>query len=105
MLKLLDNKWRNLIFDELAEHVGRRTNSMEVSHRNIFMGTEVEFKWNDELDGEKLITGVVKDIDDKIFIVDSYEKIYHLKLNQINKILNNTKFRYNLNKLKNIDFL
>jgi hypothetical protein len=52
-----------------------------------------------------IITGVVQEIDEDIIIVDSYEKIYYLELNQITKILNNTKFKYNLNKLNNIDFL
>ena len=105
MLKLLDNKWRNLIFEELSEHVGKTQINPEVSYKNVSIGTEVEFMWVDDLSDKKVITGVVKEIDDNIFIVDSYEKLYYLELNQIIKILNNTKFRYNLNKLKNIDFL
>jgi hypothetical protein len=39
------------------------------------------------------------------FASDSYENIYELEINKITKILNNTKFKYNLNKLNNIDFL
>lgn len=105
MLKLLDNKWRNLIFDELAEHTGKTRTNPEVSIRNISIDTEVEFIIFDELNEKKIITGVVKEIDDNIYIVDSYEKLYYLELDQISKILNNTKFKYNLNRLKNIDFL
>ena len=36
---------------------------------------------------------------------NSYERIYDVNLDMISKILNNTKFKYNLNKLNNIDFL
>lgn len=104
MFKLLDNKWRNLIIEELQEHIGKYSTNPEVSFKNLKKGTEVEFSW---LDDETLmiITGVVQEIDDDIIIVDSYEKIYYLELRQINKILNNTKFKYNLNLLNNIDFL
>jgi hypothetical protein len=106
MFKLLDNKWRNLIISELQEHIGKYKSNPEVSYRNIAIGTEVEFEWFDDSIRElQIITGVVEEVDEDIFIVDSYEKIYHLELNQITKILNNTKFKYNLNKLNNIDFL
>jgi len=106
MFKLLDNKWRNLIITELEEHIGRYNTSPEVSSKNITIGTEIEFLWNDIVSSElQVITGVVIEVDEDIFIIDSYEKIYHLELNQINKILNNNKFKYNLNKLNNIDFL
>ena len=37
--------------------------------------------------------------------VDSYENIYNVGIDSIKKILNNSKFKYNLNKLNNIDFL
>ena len=106
MFKLLDNKWRTLIITELEEHIGKYNTSPEVSVKNIHLGTEVEFGWIDNISPEiKIITGVVIEIDESIFIVDSYEKIYHLELDQISKILNNNKFKYNLNKLNNIDFL
>jgi hypothetical protein len=106
MFKLLDNKWRNLIIEELQEHIGKYSTNPEVSFRNINNGTEVEFSWFDnELNQNIIITGVVIEIDDDLIIVDSYEKIYNLQLTQIVKILNNTKFKYNLNKLNNIDFL
>jgi hypothetical protein len=106
MFKLLDNKWRNLIIEELQEHIGRYNTNPEVAFRNINLGTEVEFSWLDsDLNQNMIITGVVQEIDEDIIIVDSYEKIYYLELNQITKILNNTKFKYNLNKLNNIDFL
>jgi hypothetical protein len=53
------------------------------------------------------ITGDVieTDYDASTFKVNSYEKIYEVEINMITKILNNTKFKYNLNKLNNIDFL
>lgn len=108
MFKLLDNQWRNLIINELQDHIGKNKNSKEVTNRNIYVGTEIEFLFFDEvLEEEKLITGVVlePDYDESIFKVDSFEKIYMVKISDITKILNNTKFKYNLNKLNNIDFL
>jgi len=53
------------------------------------------------------ITGVVieADYETSYYKVDSYEHIYEIEIRQITKILNNTKFKYNLNKLNNIDFL
>lgn len=107
MFKLLDNKWRNLIILELQDHIGKNINSKDITNRNIYEGTEIEFSWVDETGEEKLITGVViePDYEESVFRVDSYENIYDVELNQITKILNNTKFKYNLNKLNNIDFL
>ena len=108
MFKLLDKKWRNLIIFELQDHIGKNTNSKEVTNRNIYEGTEIEFEWIDEFNKEVIIiTGVViePDYENSIFKVDSYENIYNVRLELITKILNNTKFKYNLNKLNNIDFL
>lgn len=107
MFKLLDNKWRNIIIDELQEHVGKNKNSKEVTNRNIYEGTEIEFQWEDSFGNDMMITGVVLETyyKDSKFKVDSYEKIYIVELKDITKILNNTKFKYNLNKLNNIDFL
>jgi len=107
MFKLLDNKWRNLIISELQDHIGKNSNSKEITNRNIYIGTEIEFEWVDEFDEEKLITGVVMETDytNSVFRVDSYENFYDVEISQITKILNNTKFKYNLNKLNNIDFL
>ena len=108
MFKLLDNKWRNLIISELQEHIGKQHYSNDVMNRNIHMGTEIEFKAYDNGIKEIIhITGVVieADYDYSIYKVDSYEKIYEVELIDITKIINNTKFRYNLNKLNNIDFL
>lgn len=108
MFKLLDKKWVNLILSELEEHIGKNDNSKEVKNRNIYVGTEIEFTCIDiETNEEKIITGVVLETnyEDSKFKVDSYENIYSVDLEDINKILNNTKFKYNLNKLKNIDFL
>lgn len=107
MFKLLDNKWRNLVITELQEHIGKSKNSKEVLNRNIYEGTEIEFQYIDEFDNLKMITGVVKETiyHENYFIVDSYERIYKVNLEDIIKIFNNTKFKYNLNKLNNIDFL
>lgn len=108
MFKLLDNKWRNLIITELQDHIGRNSNSKEVTNRNIYIDTELEFIIIDTItEEEKMITGVVieTDYDNNLFKIDSYENIYMIHLEQIVKILNNTKFKYNLNKLNNIDFL
>jgi hypothetical protein len=107
MFKLLDNKWRNLIIMELQEHIGKISKSKDITNRNIYDGTEIEFTWIDHAGKEKSITGVVveSDYENSIFKVDSYENIYEISINQITKILNNTKFKYNLNKLNNIDFL
>jgi hypothetical protein len=107
MFKLLDNKWRNLIIVELQDHIGKNTNSKEITNRNIYIGTELEFSHKDALGKEKVFTGVVQeaDYDNSIFKIDSFEKIYEVHINSIIKILNNTKFKYNLNKLNNIDFL
>ena len=108
MFKLLDNKWRNLIITELQDHIGKNINSKDITNRNIYEGTEIEFIWDDPItEEEKIITGVVMetDYDSSIFKVDSYENIYMVNIKNITKILNNTKFKYNLNKLNNIDFL
>ena len=108
MFKLLDNNWRNLIINELQDHIGKNKNSKDVTNRNIYEGTEIEFIWFDEmLEEDKLITGVVMETnyDDSNFKVDSFEKMYLVEISDITKILNNTKFKYNLNKLNNIDFL
>lgn len=106
MFKLLENEWRNMILNELQEHIGKSKKSKEISNRNIHEGTEIEFLFYE--DGEdKLITGVVLETDyvESKFKVDSYENIYTVDIDDITKILNNTKFKYNLNKLNNIDFL
>jgi hypothetical protein len=110
MFKLLDNKWRNMIISELQEHIGKQHYSHEVRNRNIHIGTEIEFLHADPYDlVEDLIhiTGVVieADYENSLYRVDSYERMYEITIESITKILNNTKFKYNLNKLNNIDFL
>jgi hypothetical protein len=108
MFKLLDNKWRNLIINELQTHIGKCYNSKEICNKNIYQGTEIEFLWPDDTTNDnKIITGVVMDVDYEysVFKVDSYENIYEVEIDKITKILNNTKFKYNLNKLDNIDFI
>ena len=107
MFKLLDNKWRNLIIVELQDHIGKNINSKEITNRNIYVGTELEFSHLDPLGNDKVYTGVVTETDyeQSIFKIDSYENIYEIHITSIIKILNNTKFKYNLNKLNNINFL
>lgn len=107
MFKLLDNKWRNMIIEELHEHIGRTQSSKEIKNRNIYEGTEVEFVNVDIFDEEKLFTGVVIETNypESKFKIDSYENVYEVHISSITKILNNTKFKHNLNKLDNIDFL
>lgn len=106
MFKLLENKWRNMIISELQDHIGKSKTDKDIKNRNIYIGTEIEFTWmegNDEI----YITGVVVDADYQlsIFKVDSYENMYDVDISMVTKILNNSKFKYNLNKLNNIDFL
>lgn len=107
MFKLLDNKWRMMIITELQDHVGKQSYSKEIMNRNIFEGTEIEFLAVDFENNPIHITGVVLETnyEESIFRVDSFENIYHVKLTDITQILNNTKFKHNLNKLNNIDFL
>lgn len=103
MFKLLDNKWKNMIISELQDHIGKTHGNKDVKNRNIYVGTEIEFLDSDGLH----ITGVVTETyyEESIFMVDSMEKIYEVEMTSITKILNNNKFKYNLNKLNNIDFL
>lgn len=107
MFKLLDNKWRNLIIVELQDHIGKNINSKDITNRNIYVGTELEFRHLDPLGESKIYTGVVieTDYDNSYFKVDSFENLYEIHISDITKILNNSKFKYNLNKLDNIDFL
>jgi hypothetical protein len=107
MFKLLDSRWRNMVLKELEEHIGKSKTSKEIKNRNIYEGTEIEFIWADIFDNEKLITGVVvsTNYEESKYKVDSYENIYEIGIENITKILNNEKFKYNLNKLNNIDFL
>ncbi len=107
MFKLLDNKWRNLIILELQDHIGKNTNSKEITNRNIYLGTELEFQHQDILGESRLYTGVVVEAnyETSFFKIDSYENIYVVNIKDVKKILNNSKYKYNLNKLNNIDFL
>lgn len=107
MFKLLDGKWRNMIISELQEHIGRTSGSKDIMNRNIYEGTEIEFIQDDHFGHKSHITGVVMEAyyETSEFKVDSYENIYIIHISEITKILNNTKFKNNLNKLNNIDFL
>lgn len=67
MFKLLDKKWRNLIILELQDHIGKNTNSKEITNRNIYEGTEIEFQWLDEFSDHMItITGDVVELIMKI---------------------------------------
>ncbi len=115
MFKLLNNKYRKTIITELQDHIGKtRSNNLYVSHRNLIINAEVEFKIFDHAtDTEKLVTGIIIDIkqedpknsDSRRYKIDSFESMYLKTIDDITKILNNTKFKYNLNKLDNIDFI
>ena len=37
MFKLLDNNWRNLIINELQDHIGKNKNSKEITNRKIYI--------------------------------------------------------------------
>ncbi len=107
MFKLLDSYWKQEIIKELQEHIGKNNKSKEIRNRNIYESTEIEFEHIDVNGDKKIIQGIVKETDynKNSFKVDSYENIYTVKLDEIVRIINNTKFKYNLNKLNNIDFL
>jgi len=109
IFKLLNNEWRNLIIKELQNHIGKvPEESKEINKKNLTIGSEVEFYHLDKINNKTiLITGVIKEYkeNEKIYRIDSFEKVYDVFIEDINKILNNTKFKYNLNKLNNVDFL
>lgn len=104
MFKLLDNKWRTFIINELQDHVGKNDNSKQVTKKNLKPGTEIEFSYIDIVDEEKHYTGIIISESNGVYRVNSYENIYDVEMSEIIRILNN-KFKYNLNKLNNIDFL
>ena len=97
----------NVIISELQVHIGKQEISKDVEHKNISLGTELEFLWIDENYNDKLITGIVIEIDkdEHTYLVDSFERKYTITIDKITKILNNSKFRFNLNKLNNLDFI
>ena len=104
MFKLLENKWRTYIIDELQDHIGKNNNKKQINKRNLQVGTEIEFNYIDLLGDEKVYTGIIISNVEDVYRVNSYENIYDVGLTSISRILNN-KFKYNLNKLNNIDFL
>jgi hypothetical protein len=61
----------------------------------------------DDFSKELKITGAVleKSEAEDFLRVDSYEKYYDITLSHVTQILNNTKFKNDLNKLNNLDFL
>ena len=107
MFKLLDDRWRNAMIIELKEHIGRQNYSKEILNRNIYVDTEIEFIILSSDNTPRYITGVVTETHyaESSFTVDSYENMYQVDIGAITKILNNTKFKTNLDKLNNIDFL
>jgi hypothetical protein len=106
MFKLLDNKWRTKIIDELQDHIGKNANMTDITNRNLREGTEIEFIYVDLMGEKKIYTGVIFgcDYDNQEFRVNSYENTYDITISDISKILKND-FKFNLNKLNNIDFL
>lgn len=108
MFKLLNSKWRNMIINELQEHIGETPESAkEIKPKNLTNGAEIEFEMSNDEGGTKKITGIILEAnhDEKEYEVDSYENIYIVPIEYITKILNNQKFKYNLNKLNNLDIL
>ena len=106
MLELLDIKWRILIIEELKQYNGRKYNNNEITMRNLNIGSEVEFKWFDDiLNEDVIIKGFIVNIYNKDITVDTHEKIYDVTLKDITKIVNKYDFRNNLNKLIDTDFL
>lgn len=107
MFKLLNNKYRSLIIDELQKHIGKQSpNAKIIKPRNLHISTEIEFKWivNNK---EKLYTGIIIDArhDENYYKVDSFENIYEIQMSDITQIISNNRFKYNLNKINNIDFI
>lgn len=103
MFKLLDNKWKNDIIAELQVHIGKVHDDKTISKRNLQPDTQIIFKYED-----KDINGIIieADSDADVYLVDSYLKLYEIKMSDIVKItMSHKKFKYNLNKLNNIDFL
>lgn len=109
MLKLLEPKWRMKIFKELNDYVGDIPDSaMELLPKNLKIGTEIEFKFYDEdSQSVKLITGVVTEQNhqNRLYIINSYEKVYEVHIDAMTKIMNPARSKYNLKILDNIDFL
>lgn len=110
--KLLENKWRTDIIKELMEYIGKPVpnSEKEVLHQNLSVGTEVEFIVHDKIKNINMyVTGIINDIvveeGNRVYIIDSFENIYKKNIGSITKIINDVKFKYNLNKLNNIDFL
>lgn len=106
MFKLLNKKWRDKIIEELEKHIGEAPeNSKEVNVKNLIEQAEIEFELEDEGGEKQFITGVIIEIDEKeeIYKVDTYESVFEVPIECITKILNNRKFKYNLNKLKFLD--
>jgi len=109
IFNLLDNRWKRLVLTELKKHIGDLPEESKVVNvKNLREGTEIEFVVEDTygLNNEpQIVTGVVLRYlpDTEEFKVDSFENIYLLKIESIKKILNNQKYRYNMNKLNNTD--
>jgi hypothetical protein len=107
MFKLLDNKYRVLIVDELQKHIGKQSpTALTIRARNLHVSTEVEFKWI--VSGEeKSYTGIIIELDheENYYKINSFENIYEIEMEDITKIISNNRYKYNLNKINNIDFL
>lgn len=103
MFKLLDNKWKSDIIAELQAHIGKVNGELSISKKNLQPDTEIIFKIND-----MTINGIIIDADheNNNYLVNSFEKLYEIPIESIIKItMSYKKYKYNLNKLNNIDFL
>lgn len=106
--KLLDKNWKDMIYKELSDYVGEKKLDKELIPKNIKVGIEIEFKWYDEINNTNIfITGVVEEVDNasRTYIVDSFVKKYPIRFDMITKIIAFHRYKYNLNKIKDLDFL
>ncbi len=106
MYKLLDSKWRNLIYNELLHHKKRRKNDSEISMRNINVETEIEFDYFNDINMEsQKMAGIIIEIIDKNISVKTHERLYNIEISNIIKIINNNSFSSNITKIDETDFL
>jgi hypothetical protein len=106
MYKLLHNKWRMLIYKELENHIGTTKRSDAVQRKNLDVGSEIEFIHHTESSTMRIAGVIIQENHEECdYVVNSYQKIYHVDLEDIVRIIDNTKFRFNLDKLNYVDFI
>ena len=92
----LDKKYRDVIVKELQDHVGKKN-----GHKKIHMGDEIQFIH----DGQYISGNVVEiDYEYSFYMVDSYGMKYEIGLTYAIVEFDNN-YKYNLNKLVNIEFI